>query len=51
MAADNIAHIDVIYENGYEKHQVVPDSQLPEGILSDAELYLRSNYHHQKFSL
>lgn len=38
MAADHIAHIDVFYDNGYEKHQVVPEEQMPEGILSEKEL-------------
>lgn len=38
MAADHIAHIEVCYDNGYEKHQVIPECDAPEGILSDAEL-------------
>ena len=38
MAADHIAHIDVFYDNGYEKHQVIPEEEMPEGILSEAEL-------------
>ena len=38
MAADHIAHIEVSYDNGYEKHQVIPEEEMPEGILSDAEL-------------
>lgn len=38
MASDNIARIDVICEGRYEKHQVVPEAQIPEGILSDSEL-------------
>ena len=25
MTADHIAHIEVIYDNGYEKHQVIPE--------------------------
>ena len=37
MASDQIAHIEVLFENGYEKHQVIPDQDVPEGILSDAE--------------
>lgn len=37
MAADHIAHIDVFYEGGYEKHQVVPECDIPEGVLSDTE--------------
>ena len=38
MAADHIAHIEVFYEGSYEKHQVVPERDVPEGILSDAEM-------------
>ena len=37
MEADNIAHIEVIYENGYEKHHVIPDGDVPEGVLSEEE--------------
>ena len=38
MAADHIAHIEVFYDNGYEKHQVIPEEEMPEGVLSDDEL-------------
>lgn len=38
MAADHIAHIEVFYDNGYEKHQVIPEEEIPEGILSENEL-------------
>lgn len=38
MAADHIAHIEVIYDNGYEKHQVIPECEIPDGIFSDKEL-------------
>ena len=38
MEADHIAHIDVFYDGGYEKHQVVPERDIPEGVLSDAEI-------------
>lgn len=38
MAADHIAHIEVLYDNGYEKHQVVPDSNIPVGMITDDEL-------------
>lgn len=38
MAADHIAHIEVFYDNGYEKHQVVPDSNIPVGMITDDEL-------------
>ena len=37
MAADHLAHIEVIYDGAYEKHQVIPECDVPEGILSDAE--------------
>lgn len=38
MAADHIAHIEVFYDNGYEKHQVVPEEEMPTGVLSEAEI-------------
>jgi putative zinc finger/helix-turn-helix YgiT family protein len=38
MAADHIAHIEVVYDHGYEKHQVIPECDIPEGILSASEL-------------
>jgi hypothetical protein len=38
MAADHIAHIEVVYDNGYEKHQVIPECDIQEGILSASEL-------------
>lgn len=38
MAADQVAHIEVEFDNGYEKHQVIPDCGMPEGVLSDAEM-------------
>lgn len=38
MTADHIAHIEVVYDNGYEKHQVIPECDIPEGILSEEEL-------------
>ena len=37
MAADHLAHIEVVYDGAYEKHQVIPECDVPEGILSDAE--------------
>ncbi|MBQ8800255.1 MAG: DUF4065 domain-containing protein [Lachnospiraceae bacterium] len=37
MAADHIAHIEILYDNGYEKHHVIPDCDIPEGILSEEE--------------
>ena len=38
MSIDNIAYIEVIYENGYEKHQVIPEKAIPDNILSAEEL-------------
>lgn len=38
MTADHIAHIEVFYDNGYEKHQVIPECDIPEGVLSEEEL-------------
>jgi putative zinc finger/helix-turn-helix YgiT family protein len=37
MAADHLAHIEVIYDGAYEKHQVIPECDIPEGVLSDLE--------------
>ena len=38
MAADHIAHIEVLYDGAYENHQVVPECDVPEGALSDEEI-------------
>lgn len=38
MSTDHIAHIEVFYDNGYEKHQVIPECDIPEGVLSEEEL-------------
>ena len=38
MAADHIAHIEVLYDGAYENHQVVPECDFPEGTLSDEEI-------------
>ena len=38
MTADHIAHIEVFFDNGYEKHQVIPECDIPEGVLSEEEL-------------
>ncbi len=38
MAADHLAHIEVIYDGAYEKHQVIPECDVPEDVLSDAEI-------------
>ena len=37
MAADHIAHIEIVYDNGYEKNQVIPEEGIPEGVLSKEE--------------
>ena len=36
--ADHIAHIEVMYDNGYEKHQVVPDCNFSEDMFTTEEL-------------
>lgn len=38
MYSDHVAHIEVIYENGYEKHQVIPERENPGNVLSTEEL-------------
>lgn len=38
MTADHIAHIEVFYDGSYENHQVVPECDVPEGVLSDEEI-------------
>ncbi len=38
MRADHIAYIEIFYEGPYEKHQVIPECDVPEGALSDAEI-------------
>ncbi|MGI6177118.1 MAG: type II TA system antitoxin MqsA family protein [Eubacterium sp.] len=38
MEADNIAHIEISFENGYEKHQVVPNIKMPDNALSPEEI-------------
>lgn len=38
MEADNLAHIEVYLDNGYEKHQVIPDETMPEGVLAADEI-------------
>ena len=37
MEADKIMHIEVEFDNGYEKHQVIPDCDMPDGVLTDSE--------------
>ena len=38
MEADKIMHIEVEFDNGYEKHQVIPDCNMPDGVLTDSEI-------------
>ena len=38
MAKDHIAHIDVVFENGYEKHQVIPECNTRVDLLKKEEL-------------
>lgn len=37
MALDHFAHIEITYDNGYEKHQLIPECDIPKDILSVAE--------------
>ncbi len=37
IAADHVAHIEVVFEDGYERHQVIPERGLPQDILSPEE--------------
>lgn len=37
MAADHIAHIEIVFDNNYEKHQVIPECDVPEGVLSEQQ--------------
>lgn len=37
LAADHVAHIEILFEHGYERHQVVPDCRLADGSLSEQE--------------
>ncbi|MCR4673340.1 MAG: DUF4065 domain-containing protein [Lachnospiraceae bacterium] len=38
MAADHIAHIEVFYDGAFENHQVIPECDVPGGVLSDEEI-------------
>ena len=38
MAAEHIARIEIFFDNGYEKHQVIPECDMPDGILSAEEI-------------
>lgn len=37
MEADHVVHIEVAFDNGYEKHQVIPDKDLSDVILTEEE--------------
>jgi putative zinc finger/helix-turn-helix YgiT family protein len=47
MEVDHIAHIEVFYDNGYEKHQVIPEEELQEGVLSEYELAVLERIHNK----
>jgi putative zinc finger/helix-turn-helix YgiT family protein len=38
METDHIAHVEIFYDNGYEKHEIVADEEMPAGILSEKEI-------------
>lgn len=38
MSADHVAHIEVMYDNGYEKHQIIPECEIPEDVFTPEEL-------------
>lgn len=45
MAVDHIAHIEVSFDNGYEKHQVISECDIPDNILSEEELKVLERIH------
>lgn len=49
MAAEHIAHIEVFYDNGYEKHQVIPEEEMSDGVLAEDELAVLERIY-QKFA-
>ena len=38
MTADHIVHIEVTFDNGYEKHHVIPECEVTSRALSEAEI-------------
>ena len=38
MSATHVAHIEVVYEGGYENHEVIPKCEVPKNVLSEKEL-------------
>ncbi len=49
MAVDHVVHIEVVFDNGYEKHQVIPECAVPEGVLSQEEITVLERIH-KKFA-
>ena len=49
MAADGIIHLDISYDCGYEKHQVIPDVEMQYEILTDEEIAVLKEVH-EKFT-
>lgn len=49
MVADHIAQIEVLYDNGYEKHSVIREEEVTESILSEDELEVIGRVY-QKFA-
>lgn len=38
MSATHVAYIEVVYEGGYENHEVIPECEVPKNVLSEKEL-------------
>ena len=38
MTANHLVYIEVVYDNGYERHQVIPECDVPDGVLSESEI-------------
>ena len=38
LNADHVVRVEVEYANGYEKHEIIPEKDYPEEILSEAEI-------------
>ena len=49
MEADRIMHIQIEYENGFERHRVIPDQKVKNVVLSDDEISVL-NWVYQKFA-
>lgn len=48
MVADHMIRIKVSYDGAYEKHQILPERDVPEGVLSDTECKVLSRVY-EKF--